>query len=117
MHEYYCIPDYSNMQYSPVELSLSNNTLTGQIPTELALMTKLCESCCCLIQRILKYFKCVLILCLSCIHTDYLDINDNTFTGEFICPNFVEYCYISCAPDVNENGELVPSNKQECRSL
>jgi hypothetical protein len=48
----WCVLVCSNIHLlfpSPETLDLSNNTLIGQIPTEIALLSNMCESCCSLL--------------------------------------------------------------------
>lgn len=37
-----------------------------------------------------------LIFCQYGLSTDMLWLNDNTFSGDFTCPDFITLCFISC---------------------
>jgi hypothetical protein len=41
-----------------------------------------------------------------------LSLRDNNFTGEFVCPTFIDVCHISCIPDLNDT-----VMEEACRSL
>jgi hypothetical protein len=92
-------------------LSLWGNSLTGTIPTEIALLSNLGESSVVLLLVVMIVLSCVFhcTLMLAChIHSkDWLEIYDNNFTGEFTCPAFIDECYISC----------YYYNNDTCRSL
>jgi hypothetical protein len=87
--------------HSTAALVLSDNSLTGTIPSEVALMSNLCESSVAwlLVVMIAMCFSLFSHACLSFFHsTDYLDLSGNNLTGEFTCPAraFIDQCYISC---------------------
>jgi hypothetical protein len=95
------------------ELYLSANSLTGSIPTEIALMSNLSESSVVWLLVVMIVLSCVFhcTLMLAChIHsTVQLFLFNNNFTGEFTCPAraFIDECYISCDD----------YNNDTCRSL
>jgi hypothetical protein len=100
--------------YSTAELYLSNNSLTGMIPTEIALMSNLCESSVVWLLVVMIVLSCVFhcTLVLAChIHsTDELYLGSNNFTGKFTCPAFIDYCWISC-------DSFADTYTEACRSL
>ena len=66
------------------ELYLDNNNLTGTIPTEIGLMTNLCESCCrfLLLPICPGMYVCSCLSCILILHsTGYLDLYNNNLTG------------------------------------
>jgi hypothetical protein len=71
--------------HSTAWLSLSSNSLTGTIPTEIALLSNLCESSVVWLLVVMIVLSCVFhcTLMLAChIHsTAYLDLSDNSLTG------------------------------------
>jgi hypothetical protein len=97
--------------HSTAGLSLSSNSLTGTIPSEVGLLTKLSKSSVVWLLVVMIVLSCVFqcTLMLAChIHsTDWLSLYDNNFTGEFTCPAFIDYCRISCDDYFNNT----------CRSL
>jgi hypothetical protein len=98
------------------ELYLSANSLTGSIPTEIALMSNLSEFSVVWLLVVMIVLSCVIhcTLMLAChIHsTVQLFLFNNNFTGEFTCPDFIDdyNCWISC--DVETD-----TYTQACRSL
>jgi hypothetical protein len=76
------------------DLYLYNNSLTGTIPSQIGLLTSLSESI--VVWSFVKLFDCTLIMFDMYHSTDFLYLHDNNFTGEFTCPAFIDYCYISC---------------------
>jgi hypothetical protein len=97
--------------HSTAFLSLYDNSLTGTIPSQIALLSNLGESSVVWLLVVMIVLSCVFhcTLMLAChIHSkDWLDIYDNNFTGEFTCPAFLDSCYISC----------YDYNNDTCRSL
>jgi hypothetical protein len=97
--------------HSTAGLALSLNSLTGTIPSEIALMSNLGESRVVWLLVVMILLSCVFhcTLMVAChIHsTDGLYLYDNNFTGEFMCPAFIDNCEISCDD----------SNNNTCRSL
>jgi hypothetical protein len=97
--------------YSTASLVLSINSLTGTIPSQLALMSNLSESSVVWLLVVMIVLSCVVhcTLMLAChIHsTAWLDLYGNNFTGEFTCPDFIGLCRISCDHFTNNT----------CRSL
>jgi hypothetical protein len=97
--------------HSTVTLDLSINSLTGTIPSQLALMSNLSESSVVWLLVVMIMLSCVFhcTLMLAChIHsTVWLDLSGNNFTGEFTCPDFIDLCAISCDDFINNT----------CRSL
>jgi hypothetical protein len=71
--------------HSTAWLDLSGNSLTGTIPTEIALLSNLCESSVVWLLVVMIVLSCVFhcTLMLAChIHsTAYLDLSDNSLTG------------------------------------
>jgi hypothetical protein len=99
--------------HSTDALYLFNNSLTGTIPSQIALMSNLGESSVVWLLVVMIVLSCVFhcTLMLAChIHSkDWLSLYDNNFTGEFTCPAhaFIDECYISCDD----------YNNDTCRSL
>jgi hypothetical protein len=97
--------------HSTAELDLSLNSLMGTIPSEVGLMSNLCElSVVCLLVVMIVLscvFHCNLMLVIIFHSTDWLSLYNNSFTGKFTCPDFISYCRISCDD----------SNNDTCRSL
>jgi hypothetical protein len=99
--------------HSTVGLYLYKNSLTGTIPSEIGLLTKLSE-------LIVVWFLVVIIvvmfyIVLSCLlvifhSTDWLFLYSNNFSGEFTCPPFIDDCWISC-------DYYADTYTQACRSL
>jgi hypothetical protein len=72
--------------HSTAELSLWDNSLTGTIPSELGLMSNLCESSVVWLLVVVIVFLCVFFMVLSCLlvifhSTAYLDLSVNSLTG------------------------------------
>jgi hypothetical protein len=87
--------------HSTAELYLSNNSLTGTIPSQILLMSNLCECSIVWLLVVLIVLSCLFFILLSCLlvilhSTDDLQLYKNNFTGEFTCPAFIENCLISC---------------------
>jgi hypothetical protein len=100
--------------HSTAYLDLSVNSLTGTIPSQILLMSKLCE---CSVVWLLVLMDCchVFFIVLSCLlvifhSTDNLQLYNNNFMGEFTCPGFIDDCWISC-------DFLTDTYTQTCRSL
>jgi hypothetical protein len=101
--------------HSTADLYLYNNSLTGTIPTEIALMSNLCESTVVWLLVVMIVlscvFHCTLMLAFVIFHsTDTLDLSGNNFTGEFTCPAFIYVCWILC-------DYLTDTFTEACRSL
>jgi hypothetical protein len=67
-------------------LSLSYNSLTGTIPSEVGLMSNLCESSIVWLLVVMIVLSCVFFIVLSCLlvilhSTVYLDLTVNSLTG------------------------------------
>jgi hypothetical protein len=89
--------------YSTAVLDLSDNSLMGTIPSQIALMSNLCESSIVWLLVVMIMLPCVFhcTLMVAChIHSqDLLDLFSNNFKGEFMCPDFIDFvaeCWISC---------------------
>jgi hypothetical protein len=89
--------------YSTDLLDLSDNSLTGTIPSQIALLSNLGESSVVWLLVGMIVLSCVFFIVLSCLlvifhSTAWLDLYGNSFTGEFTCPArpFIDECYISC---------------------
>jgi hypothetical protein len=86
--------------HSTAVLWLSDNRLTGTIPSQIALMSNLCESSVVwlLVLRIVLscVFHCTLMVACHIHSTGSLQLYGNNFTGEFTCPAFIDDCWISC---------------------
>jgi hypothetical protein len=70
--------------HSTDRLDLSDNSLTGMIPSQIALMSNLCESSVVWLlvgMIMLCVFHCTLMLACHIHYTAYLYLNDNTLTG------------------------------------
>jgi hypothetical protein len=97
--------------HSTADVILSGNSLTGTIPSQLAMMPNLCESSVVwllVVMIVICVFHCTLMLAFVIFHsTDTLALSGNNFTGEFTCPGFIDECYISCDD----------YNNDTCRSL
>jgi hypothetical protein len=95
-------------------LDLYDNSLMGTIPSQIALMSNLGESSVVwlLVVRLCCHVFFIVLSCLLVIFhsTDYLDLYDNNFMGEFTCPGFIDDCWISC-------DFLTDTYTQACRSL
>jgi hypothetical protein len=100
--------------HSTAALWLSDNNLTGTIPSQIALMSNLCESSTVWLLVVMIMLSCVFhcTLMVAChIHSkDLLDLFSNNFTGEFTCPDFVDECWISC-------DRATDTYTEACRSL
>jgi hypothetical protein len=100
--------------HSTARLFLSNNSLMGTIPSQIAMMSNLCESSVAWLLVVMIVLSCVFhcTLMLAChIHsTDFLDLYNNNFTGEFTCPDFIDVCLISC-------DYFADTYTEACRSL
>jgi hypothetical protein len=67
-------------------LDLSVNSLTGTIPSQIALMSNLCESSVVWLLVVMIVLSCVFLIVLSCLlvifhSTDLLDLSVNSLTG------------------------------------
>jgi hypothetical protein len=100
--------------HSTAWLDLSGNSLTGTIPSQIALMSNLCESSTVWLLVVMIMLSCVFrcTLMVAChIHSkDLLNLFSNNFTGEFTCPDFVDECWISC-------DRATDTYTEACRSL
>jgi hypothetical protein len=81
-------------------MDLYSNSLTGMIPSEIALMSNLCESSVVWLLVVMIVVSCVFhcTLMRAChIHsTAGLSLYNNNFAGEFTCPDIIVDCLISC---------------------
>jgi hypothetical protein len=87
--------------HSTEVLELSGNSLTGTIPSQIALMSNLGESGVVWFLVVMIVLSCVFFIVLSCLLVifhliDFLLLYNNNFTGEFTCPAFIDDCWISC---------------------
>jgi hypothetical protein len=73
----------------------------GWITSQIAMMSNLCESSVVwllVVMIVLPYvFHCTLMFACHIHSTARLDLHNNNFTGVFMCPAFIEDCYISCS--------------------
>jgi hypothetical protein len=72
--------------YSTAELYLSRNSLTGTIPSQLAMMPNLCESSVVWLLVVMIVLSCVFFIVLSCLlvifySTAGLSLSSNSLTG------------------------------------
>jgi hypothetical protein len=93
-------------------LLLDSNGLTGTIPSQIAMMSNLCESSIVWLLVVMIVLSCVFLIVLSCLCVIFhsigsLRLYNNSFTGEFTCPAFIDDCRISCDD----------YNNDTCRSL
>lgn len=89
---------------STARLSLSGNRLTGTIPSEIHLLTKLSEWLVACMKFMCEVFLLCLMRCLLfSILTDGLWLYNNSLTGEFTCPDYITNCHIFCFDPRNTN--------------
>jgi hypothetical protein len=74
--------------YSTAYLDLSNNSLTGMIPGQIALMSNLCESSVVWLLVVMIVLSCVFFIVLSCLlvifhSTASLILSSNSLTAPF----------------------------------
>jgi hypothetical protein len=58
--------------HSTADLYLSNNSLTGMIPTEIALLSNVCESSVIWLLVGMIVLSCVFFIVLSCLHVIFI---------------------------------------------
>ena len=80
-------------------LGLTNNSLTGTIPSEINSLTNLSEFVGHCLPPIFFLSLCPheyafswILLCIA----GLLELYNNTFTGNYTCPDLIEDCWISC---------------------
>lgn len=95
--------------HSKVLLDLSSNALMGTIPSEIGLLTWLSKYCH-LVPLLTVVTRNSCVLHFNFHSSAQLDLYDNNLTGEFTCPDYVPWCYVSCSDDPDNTNAT-------CRSL
>jgi hypothetical protein len=86
MHVFHCTLMLACHIHSTDNLQLDNNILTGPIPTEIAMMSNLCESSVVWLLVVMIVLSCVFFIVLSCLlvifhSTAWLSLWSNSLTG------------------------------------